>query len=53
MRNQVRQKNIQHQARLGLIQHQAEVATEVVADTAVAVVLAAANQAHHTTDLDK
>jgi hypothetical protein len=48
MRNQVRQKNIQHQARLGLIQHQAEVATEVVA-----VVLAAADQVHQTTDLDK
>ena len=52
IRNQVHQKNIQHQARLELILHQAEVATEVAADTVVAAVLEAADQALQT-DLDK
>ena len=53
IRSQVHQKNIRHQARLDPIQHQAEVAMVVAADTAVAVVLEVADLAHQTTDLDK
>ena len=53
MRSQVHQKNIRHQARLEPIQHQAEVAMVVAADTMVAVVLEVADRAHQTTDHDK
>ena len=51
--SQVHQKNIRHQARQKLTQHQAEVATEVAVATVVAAVLAVADQAHQATDLDK
>ena len=53
MRSLVHQKIIRHQAHLEPIRHQAEAAMEVAAETVVAAVLALADLAHQTTDLDK
>ena len=53
MRSLVHQRIIRHQAHLEPIRHQAEAAMEVAAETVVAAVLALADLAHQTTDLDK